>query len=564
MKSINQRGRAQHAKLTTPRADEILVAPLGGTCQIGSNATLYGHDGKWILVDLGQSFADEKEQPGVQCFVPDISFAQSLGNNLLGVLITHAHEDHIGALPRLAKQLGKPILCSRFAGMLIREKLREARIESQVELREIAAGKPFELGPFQIEPIAMTHSTAEPMAFALRTRAGTLLHTGDWKFDPDPLVGPACDIEALRRLGNEGVLAMVCDSTNAGVETAAPSEAMVRQGLIEAFKGRRGAIAVAAFASHVGRVRAICEAAAHHGRRVALIGRSLLRSADAAKACGYFAGLPDFLDEDQASREDPENLVYMVTGTQGEERAALGKLAFGTHPKLSLGDGDTVLMSARCIPGNEEKVERILEALRSRGVEIVTPGDVPAEFPIHASGHPGRPDLIRMYEIVKPRIAIPVHGTIEHLETHARLARTCGVDKAIVPEDLDLIRISAADSRVISQVKGGILAWDGKVLRSWNPANAALIAAAAEREAAWRSNHPNNSNVSHGPRHASRSYGSNGYHRSAASNGRTDGPVSEHNRRHGPGRPKPAGSFAMGSIRAGRPTSAQAALNAVP
>ena len=486
MSKTSKRRRGKRAAVPVPGPDEILMAPLGGTCQIGSNATLYGHDGKWILVDLGQSFADEEEHPGVKSFVPDPVFAERLGDALLAIVITHAHEDHIGALPLLAKRLGKPLLCSRFAGLLIREKLREAGLESQVELREIQAGKPFDLGPFAIEPIAVAHSTAEPMAFAIRTKAGNILHTGDWKFDPDPLVGTPCDEAALRRFGDEGVLAMMCDSTNAGVEHSAPSEADVRDGLTRAFARRKGAIAVAAFASNVGRVKAVAQAAAAHGRRVALVGRSLLRAAEAAKACGYFDGLPGFLDEDQAVREDPSNLVYMVTGTQGEEKAALGKLAFGTHLRLSLQAGDTAILSARCIPGNEEKVEAMIEALRIRGVEVITPSDVPSDSPIHASGHPGRPDLARMYALVRPRVAVPVHGTAEHLETHAQLALSLGVGQAVVPEDFALIRLSGRKSGVIGRVRGGVLAWDGKVLRKWTPEAAALIKAEFDREMARR------------------------------------------------------------------------------
>jgi ribonuclease J len=305
-----------------PGTDEILFLPLGGTSRIGMNMALYGHAGKWLIVDAGVAFMGD-EAPGIEAVMVDPTFIEERIDDVVGLVVTHAHEDHIGAIHHLWPRLSCPIYATPFATHVIRERLKENRIAREVTVRTYEIGDELVLGPFRVESIAMTHSVPEPVALAIRTGAGTVLHTGDWKFDPDPLVGRAADLEALKLLGDEGVLAMMCDSTNAMVEDSTGSEADAREGLIEAFAGCKGAIAITCFASNVARMKAVAEAAAINGRRVVLAGRSLLKMEKAARACGYLDGLPEFLSLDDAARTPRRKLVLMCTGSQGEERAAL-------------------------------------------------------------------------------------------------------------------------------------------------------------------------------------------------------------------------------------------------
>ncbi len=445
-----------------PGTDEVLFLPLGGCSRIGMNMTLYGHAGKWLIVDAGVAFLGD-EAPGIDAVMADPSFVEERIADVVGMVVTHAHEDHIGAIQHLWPRLDCPIYATPFAAHVIRERQKEAGTARQTRIRTFAVGEELVLGPFRIETIAMTHSIPEPVALAIRTHAGTVLHTGDWKFDPDPLVGRTPDIDALRRLGDEGVMAMVCDSTNAMVEGSTGSEACARDGLIEAFRGRRGAIAITCFASNVARMKAVAEAAAANDRKVVLAGRSLLRMEQAARTCGYLDGVAPFLSLDEAAALPRRNLVLMCTGSQGEERAALSRIARGEHRSLRLWHGDTVIFSARAIPGNEEAVNAIRHLLEGRGVEVVTPGDAK----VHVSGHPAREDLKRMYGLVRPRIAVPVHGTLAHLEAHARLARDCGVERAVVPEDGDLVRMAAVGTRVVGHVEPKRLAFDGQTILPW-------------------------------------------------------------------------------------------------
>jgi len=446
-----------------PGADEILFLPLGGTSRIGMNMALYGHAGKWLIVDAGVAFMGD-EAPGIDAVMVDPAFIEERIADVVGMIVTHAHEDHIGAIHHLWPRLRCPIYATPFATHVIRERLKEKGSARQVSLRSFGIGESFVLGPFRVESIAMTHSVPEPVALAIRTGAGTVLHTGDWKFDPDPLVGRVADLEALKRLGDEGVLAMMCDSTNAMVEGSTGSEADAREGLIEAFAGRKGAIAITCFASNVARMKAVAEAAAINGRRVVLAGRSLLKMEKAARACGYLEGLPEFLSLDDAARTPRRKLVLMCTGSQGEERAALSRIARGEHRSLSFRQGDTMIFSARAIPGNEEAVGEIRRLLEDRGVAVISPADAG----VHVSGHPARDDLARMYALVRPRFAVPVHGTLTHLEAHARLARTCGVERALIPEDGDIIRLAGERTAVVGNIEPRRLAYDGKSLLPWD------------------------------------------------------------------------------------------------
>ena len=459
------RGPVKAATVKTgpvPGADEILFLPLGGCSRIGMNMALYGHAGKWLIVDAGVAFMGD-EAPGINALMADPRFIEERMADVVGLVVTHAHEDHIGAIHHLWPRLTCPIYATPFASHVIRERLKEKGVMRDVRLRTFEVGAAFDVGPFRVESIAVTHSIPEPVSLAIRTPAGTVLHTGDWKFDPDPLVGQTADIAALKRLGDEGVLAMLCDSTNADVDGTTGSEASARAGLIEAFAGRKGAIAVTGFASNVARMKAVAEAAAAHGRKVVLAGRSLFRMEKAARSCGFLDGLPDFIGIDEASWTDRRKLVMMCTGSQGEERAALSRIARNGHRELWLERGDTAIFSARAIPGNEESIGSVQDHLRARGVEVLTPADAP----VHVSGHPKRDDLRRMYELVRPRFAVPVHGTMEHLEAHARLARTCGVERALVLEDGDLVRLATQGTAVVGHVEPHRLADDGRDLLPW-------------------------------------------------------------------------------------------------
>ncbi|MGQ9372039.1 ribonuclease J [Azospirillum sp. ST 5-10] len=445
-----------------PGTDEVLFLPLGGCSRIGMNMALYGHAGKWLIVDAGVAFMGD-EAPGINALMADPTFIEQRMDDVVGLVVTHAHEDHIGAIHHLWPRLTCPIYATPFASHVIRERLKEKGSMRDVRLRTFEVGAAFDLGPFRVESIAVTHSIPEPVALAIRTAAGTVLHTGDWKFDPDPLIGQTADIAAFRRLGDEGVLAMLCDSTNADVPGSTGSEAEARAGLAEAFAGRKGAIAVTGFASNVARMKAVAEAAAAHDRKVVLAGRSLLRMEAAARACGFLDGLPDFIGLDEAAWTDRRHLVMLCTGSQGEERAALSRIARGNHRELWLQKGDTAIFSARAIPGNEEAIGDVQNHLRARGVAVLTPADAP----VHVSGHPKRDDLRRMYELVRPRFAVPVHGTMAHLEAHARLARDCGVERALVLEDGDLVRLSREATAVIAHMEPRRLADDGKAIVPW-------------------------------------------------------------------------------------------------
>ncbi len=444
-----------------PRADELLFLPLGGAGEIGMNLTLYGHDGKWLMVDLGVTFGDDAT-PGIEVIMPDPTFIEDHADRLVGLVLTHAHEDHIGAVPYLWPDLGCPIYATPFTAAVLRRKLVESGIEDEVEITEIPLSGRFKVGPFDLEFITLTHSIPEPNAIAIRTPCGTILHTGDWKLDPDPLVGEVTDEAALKKLGAEGVLAMVCDSTNALVPGHSGSEALVRANLTEMMGRFEGRIAVACFASNVARVESVARAAAHHDRHAALVGRSLWRINRAARDTGYLADLPDFVSEHDAGFLPRNKVVLLCTGSQGEPRSALARIARGEHPAVTLEAGDAVLFSSRVIPGNDRAIGRLQNDLAKLGVEIVTERD----NAIHVSGHPARDELIAMYQWVRPQIAVPVHGEYRHLMAHARLAHDCQVPQTVVSTNGDVIRLAPGPAKKIGEVHSGRLGLDGKVLMS--------------------------------------------------------------------------------------------------
>jgi ribonuclease J len=441
----------------TPDGDALYFLPLGGSGEIGMNLNLYGHRGKWLMVDLGISFADDT-MPGLDVIMPDPAFIRERRNDLVGLVLTHAHEDHIGAVQYLWPELECPVYCTPFTAAVLRAKLAERGLVGRVPIREVPLGGRFEAGPFDLEFVTMTHSVPEPNALVVRTAAGTVLHTGDWKFDPEPLIGPGADQERLTQIGDEGVLALVGDSTNALVPGWSGSEASVRRTLADLLGRYTGRIAVTCFATNVARVESAAVAAAANERNVALVGRSLWRINEAARSNGYLKDIPPFLTEHDVGYLPRDKTVLVCTGSQGEPRSALARIAAGDHPQVNLERGDVVIFSSREIPGNERAIGRLQNMLVARGIEVVTADDAP----VHVSGHPARDELARLYQCVRPRLAVPVHGEQRHQMEHARLAQSCQVPASIIPANGEVIRLAPGPAEVVARVPHGRMALDGK------------------------------------------------------------------------------------------------------
>jgi ribonuclease J len=444
--------------------DELVFLPLGGSNEIGMNFNLYGfgpaHDRKWIVVDLGVTFGD-LTTPGVEVILPDPAYIEEYADDILGIVLTHAHEDHIGAVGWLWERLKAPIYATPFTAYLLRDKLREAGILDEVELTEVPLSGGFRIGPFDLELITLTHSIPEPNGLAIKTPLGTVLHTGDWKIDADPMLGSPTDVAALRKLGDEGVLAMVCDSTNVFVEGEAGSEADVRVALTRLIGSLKGKIAAACFASNVARMDTIIRAAQANDRRVCLVGRSMHRMAAAARHVGLFEGVQDFVSEEESGFFPDDNILYLCTGSQGEPRAALFRIADGTHRHVTLGQGDHCIFSSRVIPGNEVGIRNLQNTLAERGVRIHTDREHPG---IHVSGHPCRDELKEMYQWVRPQIAVPTHGERRHLMEHAAFARDLQVPQTVTPRNGDMVRLAPGRAEVIDEVPAGRLYVDGNVI----------------------------------------------------------------------------------------------------
>jgi ribonuclease J len=448
--------------------DELVFLPLGGSNEIGMNFNLYGYgppdDRKWIVVDLGVTFGDQTT-PGVEIIMPDPSFIEQHADDILGIVLTHAHEDHIGAIGWLWPRLKAPLYATPFTAYLIREKLRDANLLDQVVINEVPLSGRFTLGPFELELVTITHSIPEPNGLAIRTPLGTVLHTGDWKIDPDPVLGQPTDIDALRRIGDEGVLAMVCDSTNVFVEGEAGSEADVRQALKELIGGLTGKVAVACFASNVARMDSVIHAAEAAGRRVCLVGRSMHRMSGAARSVGMLQDIQPFVSDAEAGYFPDDQILYLCTGSQGEARAALSRIADGTHAHVTLGAGDACVFSSRVIPGNEVPIRNLQNKLADRGVRLYTDRDHPG---IHVSGHPCRDELARMYGWARPQIAVPTHGERRHLLEHAAFARDLQVPQQVAPRNGDMVRLAPGRAEVIDETPSGRLFLDGGVLTPEN------------------------------------------------------------------------------------------------
>ena len=446
------------------KQDELVFLPLGGSGEIGMNFNAYGYgpenDRQWIIVDCGVLFGREGNTPGIDLILPDIRYLMERRENVLGIIATHAHEDHIGAIAPLWPGLRCPIYATPFTARLIAGKLEEAGLTSKVKVKEVPVGGQITLGPFTLDFISITHSILEPNVLAIRTPLGVVAHTGDWKIDPDPLLGEATDTAALERLGNEGVLALVCDSTNALVPGSSGSEAEVRKNLTELVGTLKGRVAVTGFASNVARLDTVARAAKAHGRRIALVGRSMQKMVEAAKDTGYLKDFPPVLDETEAADLPPHKVLYLCTGSQGEPRAALSRIANGSHPHVDLAEGDTVIFSSRVIPGNELAIAEIQNKLAARNIGILTVD----EHHVHVSGHPCRDELAQMYRWIRPKLALPVHGEMRHQVAHAKLAKALQVPQALVPENGQMFLLAPGRPALIDEVPAGRVYLDGRVL----------------------------------------------------------------------------------------------------
>jgi ribonuclease J len=434
--------------------EDLSFLPLGGTGEIGMNLNLYRCDGKWLAVDCGIGFGGAAH-PEVDVMMPDPGFISGRRDQLLGLIITHAHEDHIGAVAWLWPRLRCPVYATPFAATVLTRKLAEVGLLNQVRVNVVPPGGEINLKPFAVRMIRMAHSIPEAQALVIDTPYGTILHTGDWKLDATPLIGPPTDEAALAALASKPVLAMICDSTNAMVEGHSGSEQDVRQVLTALIRDLRGRVAVTCFASNVARLESIAKAGLAAGRSPVLVGRSLRNIDAAARENGYLKSLPPFLREDDVDDLPDDNVLILITGSQGEARAALARVAMDTHPRVALGEGDTVIFSSRQIPGNERAIVTVQDNLVRRGVNVMTDAD----HAVHVSGHPARDELRRLYRLVKPRYAVPVHGEWRHLTAHAALAKEEGA-RPILMEDGDILNLAPGTVEVVDSAPTGRLVLD--------------------------------------------------------------------------------------------------------
>ncbi|MEP5938915.1 MAG: ribonuclease J [Erythrobacter sp.] len=444
--------------------NELLFLALGGSGEIGMNVNLYGCDGKWLMVDLGMTFSGD-QYPGVDLVFADLDFIEERADDLLGVVLTHGHEDHIGAVPYFAAELGVPLYATPFTAALIKRKLEEAGIAGEIELNIIPEDHgSFELGSFEISYLPVAHSIAEGNALLIDTPYGRIFHTGDWKLDEEPIIGEPTTEEELTAIGDEGVDFLVCDSTNAFNPNPSGSEGAVHRGLMEEVAKHRGKrVLVTTFASNVARLQTLGDVARETGRQICVAGRSLNRIIEVAQDNGYLGDFPETVDFDTATSLPRGEVMIVATGGQGEPRAALSRIAEENHP-LELVRGDVVLFSSRQIPGNEISIGRIQNKLAERGIVMVT--DRQSE--IHVSGHPGRPELEALYSWLKPELLIPVHGEMRHMQEQARIGRNSGIPTALVQQNGDLMRLAPGKPGKLDEVRAGRLVLDGDIIA---PAN---------------------------------------------------------------------------------------------
>ena len=446
-----------------PGGDELVFLALGGLGEIGMNAYLYGFGPedarRWLMVDCGITFPEGENDPGIDVILPDVRFIEENRADLAGIVITHAHEDHIGAVIELWPRLRAPVYATPFTAGMLKAKLAEYGNSLQIPIHVIPLDSKFNVGPFDVELFSLAHSIPEMSALAIRTPLGTVFHTGDWKLDPTPTIGAPADAARLQKLGDEGVLALMIDSTNAFREGISPSEADVARSLADIIKKAPRRVAVTTFSSNVARVKAVAEAAQAAGRKLVVAGRALHRVIDVAVDTGYLPQGFRYLDQDQFTYLDRSEIVLLCTGSQGEPRAALARIAEEEHPEISLDKGDLVIFSSRTIPGNEKAVGRIQNGLARNGCDILTDG----EALVHVSGHPRRDELRQMYRWMRPKIVVPMHGEARHLKAQAELAREMGVATVFTLTDGEILRV-APDPAVIDDAPVGRLFRDGRLL----------------------------------------------------------------------------------------------------
>ena len=440
--------------------NELIFCPLGGSGEIGMNMNLYGYGEKnnhqWIIIDIGVGFVDDSV-PGIDLMVPDPDFILQRKDDLLGILLTHAHEDHIGAIALLWPSLECPIYATPFTATLIKEKFREKKINIGSHLKIIELNGNVKIGPFDINYVTLTHSILEPNALQIKTPHGTLLHTGDWKCDTDPLIGKQMDEIKLKEIGKQGVLAMICDSTNIFTEGRSGSEKDVRESMLTVFENIKKKIIVTTFASNVARMETVFKCAEKVGRHLSLVGRSMHRIYNTARECGYLQNIKPPLDPRDAKKIPRDKVVYLCTGSQGEPLGAMNRIVNQEHPDVYLDEGDTVIFSSRIIPGNEKKLFKIHNQLVKNNINVISEENA---F-IHVSGHPGRDEMRDMYEWIKPKISIPVHGEHRHMKEHYDFATSLGVPQPMLIENGDMIRIAPGEPKIIDKVHNGKLYVDG-------------------------------------------------------------------------------------------------------
>lgn len=443
--------------------DQLIFLPLGGVGEIGMNFALYGYgpekNRRWMVVDVGVTFPGD-DLPGADLVLPDIGFIAGQVDKLDGIVITHAHEDHYGALLSLWPLIPVPVHCTPFTAALLEAKMESEPGAPKIPITVFNAGEKFKVGPFEIEGVHVTHSIPEPVSLMIRTPLGNLVHTGDWKLDHAPTLGQKTDEEHFRALGDEGVLALICDSTNALVAGTSPSEVEVSESLAKVIAGAEGRVLVTTFSSNVGRIRSIAQAAEKEGRRVLILGRSMLRMCDVSRELGYLDGIAPFLDDAEFQSVARNKIVVVCTGSQGESRAALAKMSRDEHRTAKLSPGDKVVFSSRSIPGNERGIIDLQNALIELGVDIVLDG----ETLVHVSGHPRRNELKQMYEWTRPTIGVPVHGEAKHLVGHARLMGDSGIEDVAPIRNGQMLRLAPGPAEVIDEVASGRIYKDGMLI----------------------------------------------------------------------------------------------------
>ena len=449
----------------SPRESELVLMPLGGVGEIGMNCYAYGigpGDRKtWLLVDLGVKFGDERE-PGIDVVLPDTSFIESNQRNLAGIVLTHGHEDHLGAVPWLWRRLGAPVYCTPFAAALLAGKLKEHGLEKDVPVRIMPAGSRFSVGPFDLEYVSVTHSIPKSTALLIKTPLGNVLHSGDWKIDKNPSIGDKIDEAQFREIGDAGVDVLVCNSTNALREGFSPSESEVSATISRLVESAKRRVAVTTFASHVGRIALAVQAARRAEREVVVVGRAMRNTIEAARACGYLKEAGTFLEEEAFGYLPPHRAMLLCTGSQGEPRAAMARIAEDQHPQVTLEEGDLVIFSSKTIPGNEKAVSAVHNNLAQLGVDIITSDDAL----VHTSGHPRKEELRAMYQWLRPRALVPVHGEQRHLREQAKLAKASGIEQVVLCDNGHIVRLAPGPVSIIDEAHAGRLHVDGNIIVS--------------------------------------------------------------------------------------------------